>query len=185
MPCAIIIHGERGEGKTREAQKLSELAKSKGYKIKGILSIRKNMKEDTIGYDALNLEDHTMVPLAQLRDRISSDDWEPICKRKYVFSRKGFEWANQVLFKAAEVLDDNTLVFIDEFGHLELLGKGLYLGFVKTTKALEKGGIMCVICRSDKIDSVIDFLKVTSFQIFVHKVGDLDVLLRILSRCRD
>ncbi|MHA2392244.1 MAG: nucleoside-triphosphatase [Promethearchaeota archaeon] len=185
MPCAIIIHGARGKGKTRETQKLSEIARSKGYKVKGILSIRKDIKKNSIGYDALDLEDNSIMPLAQIRGLTDSDDWEPIDKRKYSFSRKGFEWANQILINAAKNLDNNTLVIIDEFGHIELMGKGLFPGFIKITKALKKGGILCITCRSDKIDAVIDFLKLSSIQIFVHKVGDLEALCRILFSCRD
>jgi nucleoside-triphosphatase THEP1 len=185
MPCAIIIHGSRGEGKTMETQKLSEIARSKGYEVKGVLSIRKDIKKDTIGYEALNLEDNSTMPLAKLRDLSDSDDWEPIDKRKYSFSRKGFKWANQILLNAAKDLDDNTLVVIDEFGHIELMQKGFFPGFIKITKSLKKGGIMCVTCRSDEIDDVIDFLKFSNIQIFVHNVGDLEALCRILFSCRD
>jgi hypothetical protein len=63
-----------------------------------------------------------------------------------------------VLKNAALEMDENTLVVVDEYGHLEKAKQGLYPGILEAITSLDRGGLLIILCRTDKIDSLLGLL---------------------------
>ncbi|MCW4048656.1 MAG: AAA family ATPase [Candidatus Bathyarchaeota archaeon] len=175
-PRVVIIHGQIGSGKTTRALELAENVKSKGQKVMGILSLRVLQGDETIGYMGVDLESGERFPLVILKTMIDSDDWRPIGEWKYAFSETGFRRANQVLSDAASKMTQDSVVFVDEFGHIELIGEGLASGVKQVVDSLVKGGKMVVLCRTDKIDAVLRFFEEKSAQVLVIEADRGDFL---------
>jgi nucleoside-triphosphatase THEP1 len=154
----LIIHGERGSGKTSRTRDFVEKARSKGYTIRGVLSERILENGETIGYDCLDLGPGDNFPLVRLRNRVDSDEWELFGNLIFAFNRTGFRRANRLLKTAAMKMDDNTLIIVDEYGHLEKGKQGLYPGLLEVINSLDKGGRLIILCRTDKIDPLLGLL---------------------------
>jgi len=154
----LIIHGPIGGGKTTRALELAERARKKGLRVMGVASLRVVEEGETVAYDGLDLASGARFHLVLLGDRADSSDWVRLGPWKYAFSAQGFSHANQLLAKAASKMDERSLVVVDEYGHIEGLGRGLYPGLVKVVEALSGGGYLAVTCRTDKVDSLLRLL---------------------------
>ncbi|MBD3206856.1 hypothetical protein GF319_11020 [Candidatus Bathyarchaeota archaeon] len=154
----LIIHGERGSGKTSRACDLIEKARDKGYYITGVINKRVLENGETIGYDCLVLDSGENFPLVRLRHKVDSEEWSLFDNLIYAFNRAGFKRANRVLKNAAFEMDKNTLVVVDEYGHLEKAKQGLYPGILEAITSLDRGGLLIILCRTDKIDSLLGLL---------------------------
>ena len=157
-PRALIIHGPIGCGKTQRALKLAERARQSGYRVLGLVSIRVTDGGETTGYTGMDLATGAMFPLVKLTSLAEGEDWRKLGEWKYSFSEAGFKRANTILEDAAEALDDETIVVADEYGHVELLGMGIHRGVARVAEALKRGGCLVVLCRTEKVDAVIDML---------------------------
>lgn len=146
----IIIHGPLGSGKTATAKKIAKTAKERGIKVRGILAERLITGNETIGYNGLNLETGRREPLVKATYLADSQDWEYHGRPRYRFSKNGFKTANRNLVEAARDLDPRTIVFVDEFGHLEKNEKGLFPGVSALAEAISDGGVAVVLCRSER-----------------------------------
>jgi nucleoside-triphosphatase THEP1 len=155
---ALIIYGPIGSGKTSKAKELTDIARVKGYTVDGVLSLRVIKDDETIGYDGLDLKTGTSFDLVRLRSLATSEDWESIGRWKYSFSREGFKKANEILFRAASESSKNKIIIADEFGHIELLGLGIYKGVKETISSIKKGFKIVVICRTDNTENVCEML---------------------------
>lgn len=181
MPCAIIIHGEIGAGKTRTALALAERARSMGLRVRGVLSVRV-LDDGFIGYDALDTGTGETFPLVRLREEAEGEDWDHHGNPRFAFSASGLKRANRVLACAAEEMDDETLVFVDEYGRLEARGLGIHRGARRVAEALRDGGVGVFLCRADRVEDVralmgdgAEFITVTA--------GNVDAAWRIVTGC--
>jgi nucleoside-triphosphatase THEP1 len=157
-PKALIIHGPIGCGKTQRALELAERARQTGHRVLGLVSIRVTDGGETTGYTGMDLASEARFPLVKLTSLAEGEDWRMLGKWKYSFSEAGFERANTALEDAAEALDDKTIVVADEYGHIELKGMGIHRGVTKVAEALKRGGCLVVLCRTDKVDAVVEML---------------------------
>jgi len=155
---ALIIHGHIGCGKTQRALELAERAKQSGYRVLGLVSLRVTDGGETTGYTGMDLASGARFPLVKLTSLAEGEDWRKLGKWKYSFSEAGFEIANTILEDAAKALDNETIVVADEYGHIELLGLGIHRGVTRVAEALEHGGYLVVLCRTDKVDAVVKIL---------------------------
>jgi len=171
---ALIIHGPIGGGKTTRALELAERAREKKLHVMGVASLRVMEEGETVAYDALDLASGARFPLALLGDRVVSSDWVKLGPWKYSFSEQGFSRVNQLLTEAASKMDERSLVVVDEYGHIEKLGHGLYPGLVKVVDALGRGGRLAVTCRTDKVDSLLQILTGCGESIAVKEADEQD-----------
>jgi len=154
----LIIHGPIGGGKTTRALELAERGREKSLQVMGVASLRVVEGAETVAYDGLDLSSGARFPLVQLGEGAASSDWVRLGPWKYEFSVSGFSRANALLAEAASKMNERTLVVVDEYGHIEKLGRGLYPGLVKTVEASDRGGYLAVTCRTDKVDSLLRLL---------------------------
>jgi nucleoside-triphosphatase THEP1 len=157
-PKALIIHGPIGCGKTQRALELAERARHSGFRVLGLVSIRVTDGGETTGYTGMDLASGARFPLVELTSLAEGEGWRKLGEWKHSFSDAGFERANAILEDAAEALDDETMVVADEYGHIELQGMGIYRGVTRVAEALERGGYLVVLCRTDKVDAVVEML---------------------------
>ena len=174
MKCrALIIHGPIGGGKTNRVLELAEKAREKNMRVMGVVSLRVVEEGETVAYDGFDFASHTRFPLVLLADRAYSSDWVKFGPWKYAFSVLGFNQANTLLAEAASMMDDGALVIVDEYGHIEKLGFGMYTGLLKVAEALRAGGYLAVTCRTDKVDSLVQLIAPSS-PMFVLEAGRED-----------
>ena len=165
MNTLLIIYGEVGSGKTTTAEHLMRRVIAEGYEVGGILSLRVIKNEETIGYDAYNVRNESRFPIARLYNVEMDDDWDTSDGLKYVFSRKGIQACNMALKKEANMLNRNTVIFFDEFGHLEQKTKGMYPGLMSLRESPNQKDVLIVMCRTNKVDNVIQFFEETDSKI--------------------
>ena len=175
LSTLLIIHGAPGSGKTTTAEKLVQRAKAEGRDIGGILSLRMKRNGETVGYDAYNIRDGTRFPLVLLKKLVKDDDWEEFGGLMYAFSKKGFQRVNEVLKAEADKMNPKTIVFADEFGHLELKKKGLHPGLISLRDSLNLDGVLVILCRTDKVDAVTRMFDGCNVRILVTRAGQLDI----------
>lgn len=154
-PDALVIHGPIGSGKTHLAEQLVLKARDAGWKTVGLLSRRVVRGGETIGYDGLNLETGECFPLVLHERLCTSRDWEKLGEWKFCFSNTGFSKANRTLLDAAERMDTRTLAVADEYGHIELLGRGIHRGASLLASQAARCGLVVLLCRTDKVDRVV------------------------------
>ena len=159
-PRALIIHGPIGCGKTRRALELAERASQCGYRVLGLVSVRVVEGGETTGYTGVDLSSGERFPLVRLSSLVEGSDWRRLGEWKFSFSDAGFRRANVVLEEAAEALEDGTVVVADEYGHIELQGGGIHGGLTRVAEALRSGGCLVVLCRTDKVEPVLEMLPV-------------------------
>jgi len=170
---ALVIHGPVGGGKTSRAVELAERGREKGLRVMGVASLRVVEEGETVAYDGLDLSSGSRFPLVLLGDRAGSSDWVKLGPWKYAFSEEGFRHANTLLAEAASKMSGDALVVVDEYGHIENLGLGLYPGLVQVVKAMSGGGSLAVTCRTDQVDSLLKLLSPCG-PVIVLEVGRRD-----------
>ena len=157
-PRALVLHGPIGCGKTRRALELAEIAGQSGYNVLGLVGLRVMEGGETTGYTGMDLASGERFPLVKLTSLAEGGDWRKLGEWKYSFSDSGFERANAILMDAAEALNDQTMVVADEYGHIELQGMGIHRGVARVAEALKRGGCLVVLCRTDKVEAVLEML---------------------------
>jgi len=185
MSCAIIVHGAIGSGKTLTCLRLIERARAVGLLPKGIVSPRAFLKGRLIGYDCMNVATGESFPLVRLLGEVGGPDWSITYGGKYSFSSSGFERANRILMNSAESLSRKGLVFVDEFGRIEKLGKGILPGFERVSEALSEGGTAVLTCRGDLVQTVENLIRGKAVEVRKHEPGDLDALWGLIEKNHD
>lgn len=173
-PKVLLIHGPIGSGKSRNTEQVVDRAKIKGYKVYGVISRRVLQDRETIGYDAYFPRTGEALPMVYKEPTPEGDQWETL-RGPFKYNKRTFERANQDLVEAAHLMDEQTLVVVDEFGHLEAHGLGLYPGLLRVIEALPGGGRLLIPCRSDKVDKVL-MLFPAETKVLVIEAGRRDFL---------
>jgi nucleoside-triphosphatase THEP1 len=183
MRCAVVLHAPIGGGKTRTAEAVIEGAKVDGIKVMGVLSRRHLGESSSPCYELLELDTGRRMPLVKPARAGNGDGWESYGNPRFIFSKKGFFYANQALKRAADEMRNGVVVFIDEYGKLESGHLGIYIGALLVANALRKGGIAVYLCRDDKVAEVHELVDEKAYRVFDVEAGDVDGLLRIIRGC--
>ena len=183
MSCVVIVFGEIGRGKTTTCLKLAERATTMHIPIGGILSLRIYRDGALIGYDGLEPASNTAFPLVRLKNIAVGPDWLTFSRLKYSFSRRGFERANGILMNSAQMLDRQSIVFVDEFGRLEKAGSGIYPGAARITESLSDRGVVIFACRTDMVDVVDGLVESRANYIFRQEPMDVESLWHRVRGC--
>ena len=157
-PQILIMHGPIGSGKSNRAQQIADRAKVNGYKVYGIIGRRVMKGRETIGYECFFPQTMETIPMVYRDTEVSGEEWQPL-RGPFLYNEQAFQKANDNLIEAAHLMDEKTLVIVDEYGHLEARGFGLYPGLIKVVEALQGGGRLLILCRTDKIDNVLSLFQ--------------------------
>ncbi|MFC1635634.1 nucleoside-triphosphatase [Planctomycetota bacterium] len=111
----ILWVGEKHSGKTTGVAGLVKVARAEGFNAAGVLAPSLYDNGRLMGFDVLNLRDGSRAPLA--RRRMDAGKMSP-----FVFINEGVRLGNAALRQ--ELGESADLVIVDEFGPLELSGKG-------------------------------------------------------------
>jgi nucleoside-triphosphatase THEP1 len=157
-PQVLIVHGPIGSGKSNRAEQIADRAKVNGYRVYGVISRRVMSGRETVGYDGFYPQTGRVIKMVYKETEVSGENWKSL-RGPFLYSEEAFELANHELIEAAHLMDERTLVVVDEYGHLEVRGFGLYPGLSKVVEALQGGGKLLVLCRTDKIDDVLNLFQ--------------------------
>jgi nucleoside-triphosphatase THEP1 len=171
----LIVHGEIASGKTRRGEQISDRAKVNGYRVHGILCQRVMRDRETIGYDMVDLESRKTRPMVYSEIEVQGEEWKPL-RGPFLYNEETFKEANRLLTEAAYGMDAKTLVVIDEYGHLEARGFGVYPGLRMVTESVWSGGKLLVLCRTEKIDDVIRVFAQNEVDILVMDAAQRDFM---------
>jgi molybdopterin-guanine dinucleotide biosynthesis protein A/nucleoside-triphosphatase THEP1 len=111
----VLWTGEKHSGKTTRAAKLVEIARGEGFNVAGLLAPSLYRDGELLGFDAIDLQNETRAPLAKR----NTDTGKTI---RFTFLPEGLKLGNAALSTTAAKSAD--LVIVDEFGPLELDGRG-------------------------------------------------------------
>lgn len=111
----ILWTGRRQSGKTTSAHNLVQVARNEGFNVAGLLALSKYSDGRLVGFDGLDLRDGTRIPLASLKP--DGDETE-----RFTFTVAGLRLGSIALSPSAT--KSAELIIVDEFGPLELHGKG-------------------------------------------------------------
>ena len=153
-PQVLIVHGPIGSGKSNRAEQITDRAKVNGYRVYGVISRRVLRGTETIGYDAVYPQTGETQHMVYKASEVSGDEWKPL-RGPFMYNETAINKANDSLVEAAHLMDEKVLAVVDEFGHLEARGYGLYPGLSKVIESLPGGGKLLILCRTDKIDNVL------------------------------
>jgi len=107
----IILTGNRGVGKTTVCRRVIEIARKKGLSCVGTITSQQG--EDLLVEDISTGERRLLAVVTGSKE---IPDGIPSCH--FLFSREGIEFGRGALRK------EGALLIIDEFGRLELTGRG-------------------------------------------------------------
>ena len=169
------VHGGIASGKTRRGEQITNLAKVNGYDVRGILSQRVMRGTETIGYDMVDLESRKTRSLVCRGTEVQGDEWK-FLRGSFLYNEESFKEANRLLGEASECMNDNTLVVVDEYGHLEARGFGIYSGLRMVIDSLESGGKLLILCRTDKIDDVLGLFTQSETRLLVLDAAQNDFM---------
>lgn len=111
----ILWTGRKHSGKTTSAGNLAQVARNEGFTVAGLLAPSRYSNGRLVGFDALDLRDGTRIPLASRKP--DGDETE-----RFTFTADGLKLGSIALSPAAT--KSAELIIVDEFGPLELHGKG-------------------------------------------------------------
>jgi nucleoside-triphosphatase THEP1 len=111
----ILWTGKRHSGKTTSVARLAQKARDEGFNVCGLLAPCVYLEGKFVGYDVLDLRTNHRTPLA--RCKTSNSYAGP-----FNFITEGFKLSNSALSK--EAVESAELIIVDEFGKLELNGRG-------------------------------------------------------------
>jgi nucleoside-triphosphatase THEP1 len=111
----ILWTGEKHSGKTTAVAGLVKIARAKGFNVTGVLAPSLYRNGTLMGFDVLDLGNESRAPLAR-----RTMDPEKMCP--FAFIDDGLRLGNAALRQ--EIVEPADLVIVDEFGPLELSGRG-------------------------------------------------------------
>ncbi len=156
----IIVTGEVQSGKTTWCMNYSHWLSGKGLTVSGILCTNVLNNSTKVGFDVLDLQSNKSAVFGRLSS-IANFMGEPV--GRYKISFKGLEYAESVIQSALKNKSD--MIFLDEFGHLELAGKGIfnvaqkaYQSKLNTTTVVRKKLLLSFLDLFNRTDPTIKFI---------------------------
>lgn len=117
VPNLWLLTGPTHSGKTTFLLKMLDIFKQKGNSCKGLLSPARFSNKRRIGYDGINILTGEIFPLARIE---GSPGWPKA--GRFFFNPEGLAEAKS----AVGDLSPTDLTIVDEIGHMELRGDGLW-----------------------------------------------------------
>ncbi len=111
----ILWTGPKHCGKTTSATHLIQVARAEGFNVVGLLEPSLYDNGELIGFDVLNVQNQKRIPLSRRKTNKSKAN-------SFEFLTTGLKFGNAVL--SAQDTKSADLVIVDEFGPLELKGRG-------------------------------------------------------------
>ena len=130
---------------------------------------------ETIGYDMIDLESRKTRPIVYVGTEVKGDEWKSL-RGPFLYNEETFREANRLLNEAAYGMDDKTLVVVDEYGHLEAKGFGVYSGLGMVVESLVSGGKLLVLCRTNKVDEVLRLFTQSESRLLVMDAAQNDFM---------
>ncbi|MBN1766051.1 MAG: DUF2478 domain-containing protein [Sedimentisphaerales bacterium] len=142
----IFWRGPKHSGKTSAAAGLADFIQAQGFRVAGFLSVSIYEDSELVGFDLLDFATRVKTPLARNHEMPDSAE----NTGKFFLSRAGLEAGIKILTAPATCRSD--LVIVDEFGPLELEGRG----WRNSLEALmsEASGVILVVVRDELIEQV-------------------------------
>jgi len=133
----VLWTGEKHSGKTTSAAKLVETARGEGFNVAGLLAPSLYRDGKLLGFDAIDLQNETRVPLAKRNTDAGKTE-------RFTFLPEGLKLGNAAL--SATTAKSADIVIVDEFGPLELDG-GLWRENVDSLLASSSALVLLVVRR--------------------------------------
>jgi nucleoside-triphosphatase len=111
----VLWTGQKHSGKTTSAASLVNIAREEGFKIAGLLAPSVYRDGELLGFDVIDLRNETRAPLARRKAEAGKAG-------RFEFLQNGLKLGNAALI--VEATKSADLIVIDEFGPLELNGRG-------------------------------------------------------------
>lgn len=139
----ILWAGEKHSGKTTALADLVRIAHEEGFNVAGILAPSLYRDGRLMGFDVLDLRDGTRAPLARRETKAGA-------KAPFTFVDEGLRLGTAAL--SEEATESADLIVVDEFGPLELSGRGWRSG----VESLLAGGnpAVLLVVRRELVDAV-------------------------------
>ncbi len=170
----VLWTGQKHSGKTTSAAGLVNVAREDGFNVAGLLAPSLYRNGELLGFDVLDLRNGTRVPLARRKTGGSKTG-------RFTFLPNGLKLGNAVLNATATKTAD--LVIIDEFGPLELNGRG-WRDDVDSLLASSNALILLVV-RQELADSVWRlYANLPGRKLNAIKPKSIDIVIKILRHCR-
>ena len=106
----VLWTGEKHSGKTTSVAKLVKIVRSEGFNVAGLLAPALYRDSELLGFDVIDLQNETRAPLAKRK------------AGRFTFLAEGLKLGKAALSATAAKSAD--IVIVDEFGPLELDGRG-------------------------------------------------------------
>jgi nucleoside-triphosphatase THEP1 len=139
----VLWTGQKHSGKTASAASLVNVAREKGFNVAGLLAPSVYRDGELLGFDAVDLQNETRAPLARRRTEAGK-------ARKFEFLHEGLRLGNTAL--SAEAAKSADLIVIDEFGPLELNGRGWRNNIDSLTAS--SNALILLVVRQELAESV-------------------------------
>lgn len=151
-----FITGPVGAGKSTKLLRIYESMHSGDE----FYNVRCYKGGETIGQDIVHMQSGNRIPFSRVEDSIPENWDEEVRFMNYSFSKKGFEFAGNII----NIIAQNNLqtAFIDELGPLEIQKEGLYVHF---SRLLRRNIDLYVVCRDTCINKIIDLFSISNFTI--------------------
>ena len=169
----ILWMGEKHSGKTTSVTKLVTAARIEGFNVAGVLAPSLYHNGRLLGFDIVDLRSENRAPLAR---RTTS----PGKKCPFAFIDNGLRLGNAALRR--KVVESADLVIIDEFGPLELSGRGWRSSVDFLLASLNM--IILLVVRRELVNTVQDvYAHIHCRNINATEPGSLNKVIHILG-CR-
>ena len=171
----ILWTGKKHSGKTTRIANLAQIACDEGFKVAGVLSTSIYLNGELIGYDVIDLHSQARAPLA--RRKIDKSE-----VKSFSFVDTGLKLGNNALSLSAT--KSAELIIVDEFGPLELDGRG----WRKNVDLLltSTNSLMLLVVRQELADQVQQlYTNVPSRQLPATELQSVDAIITLLKNHRD
>ena len=152
----ILWIGSKHSGKTTTAMKLRQRVRSEGFTVAGVLCPSVYVNNTLTGFDILDAANDERIPLARRKAMKNDKSAEMI--GPFAFSKEGLEFGYNIL--QSPKTHRAHLIFLDEFGPLELKGKGWRRAFENLLGYAQ--GILLLVVREYLLEQV--------RQLYCHKL---------------
>jgi len=144
----ILWTGGKHSGKTTAAVKLRQRVIVEGFTVAGVLCPSVYVNNTLTGFDILDAANDERIPLARRKALKNDKSAEMI--GPFAFSKEGLEFGYNIL--QSPQTHRAHLIFLDEFGPLELQGRGWCSDFEKLLECAQ--GILLLIVREELLEQV-------------------------------